>query len=133
MTNGTAPCRVGVASSPGVDLQQISAVGTITTIGPGGEAGALRPAGGGGALHPAGGGGALRPAGGGGALRPAGGGGLTGEITHEGANSYARPPDQLFDSQAQLLRAVQFAGRKSVSKAQISAYSHRFAWQRQTG
>jgi hypothetical protein len=89
----------GVASSPGVDLQQISAVGTITTIGPGGEAGALRPAGGGGALHPAGGGGALRPAGGGGALRPAGGGGLTGEITHEGANSYARPPDQLFITQ----------------------------------
>ena len=85
----------GVAPSPGVDLQQISAVGTITTIGLGGEAGALRPAGGGGALHPAGGGGALRPAGGGGALRPAGGGGLTGEITHEAANSYARPPRSL--------------------------------------
>jgi hypothetical protein len=85
----------GVAPSPGVDLQQISAVGTITTIGPGGEAGALRPAGGGGALHPAGGGGALRPAGGGGALRPAGGGGLKGDITHQAANSYARPPRNL--------------------------------------
>jgi len=81
--------------SPGVDLQQISAVGTITTIGLGGEAGALRPAGGGGALHPAGGGGALRPAGGGGALRPAGGGGLNGDITHQTANSYARPPRNL--------------------------------------
>ena len=89
----------GVAPSPGVDLQQISAVGTITTIGPGGEAGALKPAGGGGALHPAGGGGALKPAGGGGALKPAGGGGLSGEITHESANSYARPPDELFITQ----------------------------------
>jgi hypothetical protein len=87
--------EAGNGVSPGVDLQQISAVGTITTIGLGGEAGALRPAGGGGALHPAGGGGALRPAGGGGALRPAGGGGLNGDITHQTANSYARPPRNL--------------------------------------
>ena len=93
-TNGMAR-QAGNGASPGVDLQQISAVGTITTIGLGGEAGALRPAGGGGALHPAGGGGALRPAGGGGALRPAGGGGLNGDITHQTANSYARPPRNL--------------------------------------
>jgi hypothetical protein len=84
-----------IGLSPGLDLQQISAVGTITTIGLGGEAGALKPAGGGGALHPAGGGGALKPAGGGGALKPAGGGGLKGDITHETANSYARPPRNL--------------------------------------
>jgi|GEM_PF-654760 len=98
------PAEGEVGPSPGVDLQQISAVGTITTIGLGGEAGALRPAGGGGALrpaggggalHPAGGGGALRPAGGGGALRPAGGGGLNSDITHDTANSYARPPRNL--------------------------------------
>ncbi|HEX3082405.1 MAG TPA: hypothetical protein VHQ86_04060, partial [Candidatus Saccharimonadia bacterium] len=98
------PAEGEVGPSPGVDLQQISVVGTITTIGPGGEAGALRPAGGGGALrpaggggalHPAGGGGALRPAGGGGALRPAGGGGLNSDITHDTANSYARPPRNL--------------------------------------
>jgi hypothetical protein len=90
--------------SPGLDLQQVSAVGTISTVGLGGEAGALRPAGGGGALRPAGGGGALRPAGGGGALRPAGGGGalrpaggggLKTDITHENANSYTRPPRSL--------------------------------------
>jgi hypothetical protein len=85
----------GVSPSPGVDLQQISAVGTISTVGVGGEAGALKPAGGGGALKPAGGGGALKPAGGGGALKPAGGGGLKSDITHEAANSYARSPRDL--------------------------------------
>lgn len=90
--------------SPGVDLQQVSAVGTVSTVGVGGEAGALKPAGGGGALKPAGGGGALKPAGGGGALKPAGGGGalkpaggggLKTDITHENANSYTRPPRSL--------------------------------------
>lgn len=95
--------------SPGLDLQQVSAVGTISTVGVGGEAGALRPAGGGGALRPAGGGGALRPAGGGGALRPAGGGGalkpaggggLKTDITHENANSYTRPPRSLSATEA---------------------------------
>ena len=89
------PAVGALGPAPGVDLQQVSAVGTITTIGLGGEAGALHPAGGGGALHPAGGGGALHPAGGGGALHPAGGGGLKGDITHEAANSYARPPRDL--------------------------------------
>src|SRR6266849_191738 len=46
-------------------------------------------------LQPGGGGGALKPGGGGGALKPGGGGGLSGEITHETANSYARPPRDL--------------------------------------
>lgn len=100
-----SPAQNGAAPSPGVDLQQISAVGTISTVGPGGEAGGLKPAGGGGGLkpaggggglHPAGGGGGLKPAGGGGGLKPAGGGGLSSDITHEAANSYARPPDGLF-------------------------------------
>jgi hypothetical protein len=84
-----------VGPTPGLDLQQVSAVGTISTIGPGGEAGALKPAGGGGALKPAGGGGALKPAGGGGALKPAGGGGLKTDITHQQANAYTRPPSGL--------------------------------------
>ena len=103
-----SPVQNGAAPSPGVDLQQVSAVGTISTIGPGGEAGGLKPAGGGGGLkpaggggglHPAGGGGGLKPAGGGGGLKPAGGGGLSSDITHEAANSYARPPDGLFIDQ----------------------------------
>jgi len=94
----------GELVSPGLDLQQVSAVGTISTVGLGGDAGALKPAGGGGALrpsggggalHPAGGGGALKPAGGGGALKPAGGGGLNSDISHDTANSYARPPRNL--------------------------------------
>lgn len=92
----------GVSPSPGVDLQQVSAVGTISTVGLGGEAGALKPAGGGGALKPAGGGGALKPAGGGGALKPAGGGGLRSDISHETANSYARPPRGLTITQEEV-------------------------------
>ena len=111
-TNGTA--RAGVVP-PGLDLQQISAVGTVTTVGLGGEAGALKPAGGGGALkpaggggalHPAGGGGALKPAGGGGALKPAGGGGLNSDITHEAANSYARPPRNLTMTEEEHRRGI---------------------------
>jgi hypothetical protein len=98
------PAENGAGPSPGLNLQQVSAVGTISTIGPGGEAGGLKPAGGGGGLkpaggggglQPAGGGGGLKPAGGGGGLKPAGGGGLSAEITHEDANSYARPPQDL--------------------------------------
>ena len=99
------PAEGGVGLSPGLDLRQVSAVGTISTIGPGGEAGGLKPAGGGGGLKPAGGGGGLapaggggglKPAGGGGGLKPAGGGGLSAEINHGQANSYARPPQGLF-------------------------------------
>lgn len=102
------PAATGVGPSPGVDLRQVSAVGTISTIGPGGEAGGLKPAGGGGGLkpaggggglQPAGGGGGLKPAGGGGGLKPAGGGGLSAEITHNQANSYPRPPQNLFIQQ----------------------------------
>jgi len=99
------PAGGGVGLSSGLDLRQVSAVGTISTIGPGGEAGGLKPAGGGGGLkpaggggglQPAGGGGGLKPAGGGGGLKPAGGGGLSAEINHNQANSYARPPQGLF-------------------------------------
>jgi hypothetical protein len=95
----------GAGLSPGVDLQQVSVAGTVSTIGPGGEAGGFKPAGGGGGfkpagggggLHPAGGGGGFKPAGGGGGFKPAGGGGLGAEITHGQANSYARPPQNLF-------------------------------------
>ena len=98
------PAQNGVGPALGLNLQQVSAVGTISTIGPGGEAGGLKPAGGGGGLkpaggggglQPAGGGGGLKPAGGGGGLKPAGGGGLSAEITHADANSYARPPQAL--------------------------------------
>jgi hypothetical protein len=105
----------GFEVSPGLDLQQVSAVGTVSTVGLGGEAGALKPAGGGGALKPAGGGGALKPAGGGGALKPAGGGGalkpaggggLKTDITHENANSYARPPRSLSATEAVSPRAI---------------------------
>jgi Bacterial Ig-like domain (group 3) len=101
--------------SPGLDLQQVSAVGTVSTVGLGGEAGALKPAGGGGALKPAGGGGALKPAGGGGALKPAGGGGalkpaggggLKTDITHENANSYTRPPRSLTATEAVSPRVI---------------------------
>ena len=102
------PAEGVVGPSPGLDLRQVSAVGTISTIGPGGEAGGLKPAGGGGGLKPAGGGGGLKPAGGGGGLhpaggggglKPAGGGGLSAEITHNQANSYARPPRDLVITQ----------------------------------
>lgn len=105
------PAANGAGPSPGVDLRQVSAVGTVSTIGPGGEAGGLKPAGGGGGLkpaggggglHPAGGGGGLKPAGGGGGLKPAGGGGLSAEITHNQANSYARPPQNLFIVQEEI-------------------------------
>jgi len=101
--------------SPGLDLQQVSAVGTVSTVGLGGEAGALKPAGGGGALKPAGGGGALKPAGGGGALKPAGGGGalkpaggggLKTDITHENANAYTRPPRSLTATEAVSPRVI---------------------------
>src|SRR5205823_8193244 len=95
----------GAGLSPGVDLQQVSVAGTVSTIGLGGEAGGFKPAGGGGGfkpagggggLHPAGGGGGFKPAGGGGGFKPAGGGGLKAEINHGQANSYARPPQNLF-------------------------------------
>ena len=102
------PAKDDVGLSPGVDLQQISSVGTVSTTGVGGEAGGLKPqggggglkpAGGGGGLKPAGGGGGLKPAGGGGGLKPAGGGGLKAEITHGQAAGYAHPPQGLFITQ----------------------------------
>ena len=93
------PAANGVGPSPGVDLRQVSAAGTVSTIGPGGEAGGIKPAGGGGGIQPAGGGGGIKPAGGGGGIKPAGGGGLSAEITHNQANSYPRPPQNLFIQQ----------------------------------
>jgi hypothetical protein len=69
------PAEDGVGPSPGVDLQQVSAAGTITTIGPGGEPGGLKPLGGGGLKPLGGGGGLLFSTGGGGGLKPLGGGG----------------------------------------------------------
>jgi FG-GAP-like repeat len=107
------PAGNGAGLSPGVDLQQVSVAGTITTIGPGGEAGGFKPAGGGGGfkpagggggLHPAGGGGGFKPAGGGGGFKPAGGGGLGAEINHGQANSYARPPQNLFIAEQEASR-----------------------------
>jgi hypothetical protein len=86
------PSDIGPA--PGVDLQQVSALGTISTVGVGG-AGVSRPGGGGGVSRPGGGGGVSRPGGGGGVSRPGGGGGLTTDITHQQANSYVRPPRNL--------------------------------------
>jgi hypothetical protein len=81
----------------GLNLQQVSALGTITTTGTGG-AGGLKPGGGASGLYPFGGGGGLKPGGGG--LKPGGGGlkpggGSSAEITHEDANSYTRPPRDL--------------------------------------
>jgi Bacterial Ig-like domain (group 3) len=102
---GGTPPQNGAGSSPGIDLLQVSAVGTVSTTGVGGEAGGLKPQGGGGGLKPQGGGGGLKPQGGGGGLKPAGGGGglkpqggggLKAEITHGQANSYAHPPQGLF-------------------------------------
>jgi hypothetical protein len=92
-------------------LQQVSAAGTMTTIGPGGEPGGIKPLGGGG-IKPLGGGGGLlfsaiggggiKPLGGGGykplgggGYKPLGGGGSSPEVTHEKANSYPRPPRTL--------------------------------------
>ena len=102
------PAEGGAGLSPGVDLRQVSAAGTVSTIGIGGEAGGFKPAGGGGGfkpagggggLQPAGGGGGFKPAGGGGGFKPAGGGGASAEITHDQANSYPRPPQNLFIQQ----------------------------------
>ena len=87
--NGTA-AEGGVGLAPGLDLQQISALGTTTTSGLGGESGLGHP-GGGGLGHPGGGG--LGHPGGGGLGHP-GGGGIS-DVTHETANSYTRPPDGL--------------------------------------
>jgi Bacterial Ig-like domain (group 3) len=97
---GTPAGVDGVGLSPGVDLQQISAIGTLSTSGAGG--GHLSGGGGGGHLSGGGGGGHLSGGGGGGHLSGGGGGGhLSGgggapaESTHEAANSYARPPRSL--------------------------------------
>jgi hypothetical protein len=83
--------EVEVGLSPGLDLQQVSAIGTLSTNGPGG--GHLSGGGGGGHLSGGGGGGHLSGGGGGGHL--SGGGGAPIEITHKVANSYARPPRTL--------------------------------------
>ena len=89
--DGTPAEEGGVGPAPGLDLRQVSAFGTISAIGPGGDEGGLHTGGGG--LHSGGGG--LHTGGGG--LHSGGGGLHTGggapaEFTHESANSYARPP-----------------------------------------
>ena len=84
------PAENGAGLSPGLNLQQVSAAGTITAIGPGG-AGGFKPGGGASGLYPVGGAGGFKPGGGG--FKP--GGGSSGEITHQEANSYARPPQDL--------------------------------------
>ena len=94
------PAVSGVGMSPGIDMLQISAIGTLSTSGAGGGhlsggggGGHLSGGGGGGHLSGGGGGGHLSGGGGGGHL--SGGGGAPGEFTHEAANSYARPPRTL--------------------------------------
>ena len=87
----TGTAGIGVGPSPGLDLQQISAIGTLSTSGAGG--GHLSGGGGGGHLSGGGGGGHLSGGGGGGHL--SGGGGSPSEFTHEAANSYPRPPRDL--------------------------------------
>src|SRR4029077_931007 len=89
--------------SPGVDLQQVSSLGTITALGVGGEGGKYPPGGGGGkyppggggGLFPPGGGGGKFPPGGGGGKYPPGGGGAKQDLTHEQANAYPRPAQDL--------------------------------------
>lgn len=82
--DGTAALGA-VGPAPGIDLQQVSALGTLSAVGPGGSQGGLKPGGGG--LKPGGGG--LKPGGGG--LKPGGGA----EMTHEQACSYPRSPQNL--------------------------------------
>ncbi len=77
------PAENGAGLSPGLDLLQVSAIGTLTTVGPGGT----HLGGGGGGTHLGGGGGGTHLGG--------GGGGLSAEPTHEATNSYARPPQGL--------------------------------------
>ena len=88
------PAEGAVGPSPGVDLRQVSALGTITAVGPGGGGGKFPPGGGGGLFPPGGGGGKFPPGGGGGKYPPGGGGGRH-EFTHEEANAYPRPPQDL--------------------------------------
>jgi hypothetical protein len=99
------PAGNGVGPSPGIDLRQVSALGTVSTTGAGGEAGGTKPFGGGGGTKPLGGGGGLTPFGGGGGAKPLGGGGGTkpfggggaiADITHNQATSYPRPAENLF-------------------------------------
>jgi hypothetical protein len=98
------------ASSPGLDLRQISSVafssvsgGTIAGAGGGGT---IAGAGGGGTIAGAGGGGTIAGAGGGGTIAGAGGGGTGEEPTHESTNSFARPPRNLNASEGQSPRTI---------------------------
>ena len=89
--------------SPGVDLQQVSSLGTVSALGVAGEGGKYPPGGGGGkyppggggGLFPPGGGGGKFPPGGGGGKYPPGGGGAKQDLTHEQANAYPRPAQDL--------------------------------------
>ena len=85
------PAANGVGPSFGLDLQQISAIGTLSTGGAGGG----HVSGGGGGGHVSGGGGGGHVSGGGGGGHVSGGGGGQNENTHEAANSQPRPPSGL--------------------------------------
>jgi hypothetical protein len=99
--DGTLANTDGLAGpSPGLDLRQISAIGTLTTSGAGGAhisggGGGGHLSGGGGGAHISGGGGGAHISGGGGGAHLSGGGGSPSEFTHEAANSYPRPPRAL--------------------------------------
>jgi hypothetical protein len=99
------PAANGVGPSPGIDLRQVSALGTISTVGLGGEpggktafggGGGKTPLGGGGGLTAFGGGGGKTAFGGGGGKTAFGGGGASAEITHDQAAADPRPADGLF-------------------------------------
>jgi hypothetical protein len=98
--------------SPGVDLQQVSSLGTVSALGVGGEGGKYPPGGGGGkyppggggGLFPPGGGGGKFPPGGGGGKYPPGGGGAKQDLTHEQANAYPRPAQDLTITQEEASR-----------------------------
>jgi hypothetical protein len=94
------PAANGVGPSFGLDLQQISAIGTLSTGGAGGGhvsggGGGGHVSGGGGGGHVSGGGGGGHVSGGGGGGHVSGGGGGQNENTHEAANSQPRPPSGL--------------------------------------
>ena len=100
----------GLVLSPGIDLRQMGATGSMSAAGVTGlngsgvkglgGGGGLQDLGGGGGLRGLGGGGGLRGLGGGGGLRGLGGGGGLGEITHLTVNSVTRPPRNLVGSEA---------------------------------
>jgi hypothetical protein len=98
--DGTLTGVDGVGPSPGLDLRQISAIGTLSTSGEGGGhlsggTGGGHLSGGTGGGHLSGGTGGGHISGGTGGGHVSGGTGGRSEFTHEAANSYPRPPREL--------------------------------------